>query len=67
MCRQSEKKNINREKKKGGKYFCCIVFNLLHVFVEMTACGLAKQKTPSLNITSTGTLIEPTCYYNKAL
>lgn len=50
-----------------GKYFCCIVFNLLHFFVETTASGLAEQKTPSLIITYAGTLIESTCYYNKTL
>lgn len=51
----------------GGKYFCCVVFNLLHGFVETAASGLAEQKTPSLIITYTGTLIESTCDYNRAL
>lgn len=51
----------------GGKYFCCVVFNLLHGFVETTASGLVEQKTPSLIITYTGTLIESTCDYNRAL
>lgn len=60
-----KKKEHEETKNMGGKYFCCIVFNLLHGFVETTAFGLAEQKTPSLIITYTGTLIESTCSYNE--
>lgn len=63
-----KKENKHTKKyKTGGKYLCCIIFNLLHDFVERTASGLAEQKTPSLILTYTGTLIESTCYYSGAL
>lgn len=33
---------------------------------KKTASGLAREKTPNLIITYTGTLIKLTCYYNSA-